>query len=225
MTVVQAAPAAWADAGPRQAFRLAAGELGIASAAWLFVEQTAQDQGESGVAALRDQLGREWSVLDAACAGWLRGARRESLQPATAQVAARLQGATRLLLVGHEADAVDALLPLLPHSVRVGLLCHGDPHISWPRVLANHGGRVHALGLDDFQSWAGPRSALLTFVYGQPGVQAFVQPLWLRVGGADVRLQFAQLLGWRVMPLPLEVYPRWLVAAEADSLTELLPER
>ena len=68
-------------------------------------------------------------------------------------------------------------------------------------------------------------SALLTFVYGQPGVQAFVQPLWLRVGGADVRLQFAQLLGWLVMPLPLEVYPRWLVAAEADSLTELLPER
>lgn len=211
-------------AGLRQAFRLAAGELGMASAAWLFVEQTASMQGDDGVAELRDVLGREWSVLDAVCAGWLKGERRAPLDEAAAEVAARLEGASRLLLVGYEADAVDRLLPRLQASTRVGLLCHGDTHVDWSRVLSNHGGRVAALALDDFQSWAGPRSSLLTFVYGQPGSQDFVQPLWLRVGGADVRLQFAQLLGWRVMALPLEVYPRWLVAAEQDSLTELVPD-
>jgi hypothetical protein len=38
-----------------------------------------------------------------------------------------------------------------------------------------------------------------------------------------VRLQFRSLLGWRILDLPLALYPRWLVAAERGTLTELCP--
>ena len=204
-----------------QAFRLAASELGMASAAWLFVRETAAEQGDEGVAALRDQLGRAWPVLDAVCAGWLSGA--QAPRPDVDAVLQLLQGIARLVLVGHEALWVDALLPALDPSVRVGLVQEGDPLTHWPRVLANHGHRVEPLGLADFQTWAGPRSVLMSFVYGATSNQVFVLPAWLRVTGPDVRLQFRSLLGWRILDVPLEIYPRWLVAADAQTLTDLRP--
>ena len=108
-------------------------------------------------------------------------------------------------------------------SVRVGLVQEGDPLTHWPRVLANHGHRVEPLGLADFQTWAGPRSVLMSFVYGATSNQVFVLPAWLRVTGPDVRLQFRSLLGWRILDVPLEIYPRWLVAADAQTLTDLRP--
>lgn len=204
-----------------QAFRLAASELGMASAAWLFVRETADVEGDAGVAILRDQLGRSWPVLDAACAGWLAGAREHRID--VQAVLPPLAGITRLVLVGYEADWVDVLIAALPPDVQVGLILLGDPLAQWSRVLANHGRRVQALALADFQAWAGPRSVLMTFVYGVSGDQVFVLPTWLRTAGPDVRLQFRSLLGWRVLDLPLAVYPRWLVAAERQTLTDLLP--
>jgi hypothetical protein len=90
-------------------------------------------------------------------------------------------------------------------------------------VLANHGGRIEPLTLEDFQAWAGPRSVLLTFVYGAAASQIFVLPAWLRATGPDVRLQFRSLLGWRILDVPMEIYPRWLVAADVHTLTELRP--
>jgi hypothetical protein len=210
----------------QQAFRLAASELGMASAAWLFVQETAASAatpvaGATAVAALRDEMGRAWPVLDTVCAGWLGGVRE--LQVQVDAIAAVMQGAERLVLVGYESAWVDALLAVLPVQTRVGLVLAGDPLTRWERVLANHGRRVEPLSLEDFQTWAGPRSVLLTFVYGVSGHQIFTLPTWLRVAGPDVRLQFRSLLGWRILDVAMEVYPRWLVAAEVQTLTHLLP--
>lgn len=206
-----------------QAFRLAAGELGMASAAWLYATTTHADQGDAGVSRLRDELGRAWPVLDAVCAGWLDGVRPGL--PDTAGVLARLQGATRLLLIGIETRWIDALVAALPAAVHVGLVRVSPLDPDWPRVVANHGGRVELVDLDDFQAWAGPRSVLLTWGYGRAGQQLFVLPSWLRVAGPDVRLQFRALVVWQVLDLPLEVYPRWLVEAGPDSLTDLIVAR
>lgn len=215
-----------AFAAQRQAFRLAAAELGMASAAWITVEACSEAAGDGAVHELRDALGREWPVLDAVCAGWLQGARRP--RPAVAPLQAALAGTQRLVIVGHEALWLDALVAAQSTAgapaLRLGLVCEGDPLADWDRVLANQAGRVERLGLADFQGWAGPRSSLLTFVYGQGNGTVFVLPPWLRVSGSDVRLQFRQLLGWSVLGLPLQVYPRWLVAAAADTLTELVED-
>ena len=209
----------------QQAFRLAASELGMASAAWLFVQETAAmgtvQEGTVAVAALRDTMGRAWPVLDAVCAGWLAGVRapRGEVNAVLPQVS----GAPRLVLVGYESAWVDALLAVLPAQVRVGLVLAGDPLADWERVLANHSGRVEGLSLENFQAWAGPRSVLLTFVYGAAASQIFVLPTWLRTAGPDVRLQFRSLLGWRILDVPMEIYPRWLVAADAQTLTDMRP--
>ncbi len=205
----------------QQAFRLAAAELGMASAAWLFVQETAAMGQTDEVALLRDEMGRAWPVLDAVCANWLAGTPQPQID--VEAVRAQLQGASRLVLVGYESTWLDALLPSLPPALRVAVLTVGDPLANWDRMLANHGTRVEPLRLEDFQSWAGPRSVLLTFVYGAAGRQIFVVPSWLRVSGLDVRLQFRSLLGWRILDIPMEIYPRWLVAADADTLTDLRP--
>lgn len=205
----------------QQAFRTASSELGMASAAWLFVQETAATEGDPGVATLRDELGRLWPVLDAVCAGWLEGARNAQVQ--SEELLAELTGSTRLVVVGIESLWLDHLIAQLPSAVQIGLVQQGDPVTHWPRVVSNYGDRVRLLQLADFQTWAGPRSSLLTFVYGQAHDQVFVLPGWLRVCGTDVRMQFRTLLGWRVLDAPMEVYPRWLVAASVDSLTALRP--
>jgi hypothetical protein len=205
----------------QQAFRTAASELGMASAAWLFVREAAATEGDAGVAALRDELGRSWPVLDAVGAGWLDGARAALIQ--SDELLADLVGSTRLVVVGLESEWLDHLVAILPATVQVGLVQQGDPVTHWSRVVSNYGGRVRLLQLADFQSWAGPRSALLTFVYGQAHDHVFVLPGWLRVCGSDVRMQFRALLGWRVLDAPMDVYPRWLVAASVNTLTSLRP--
>lgn len=208
-----------------QSFRLAASELGMASAGWLFVGETAAESANDAAASasigeLRDRMGRAWPVLDTLCAGWLAGQRSPGVS--VASLLPHLAGAERIVLVGYEALWLDALLAALPGEVRVGLVLMGDPLADWERVLANHGGRIEALSLEDFQSWAGPRSVLLTLVYGATGRHLFVLPAFLRTTGADVRLQFRALLGWHILDVPMELYPRWLVAAEADAVTELV---
>lgn len=205
----------------QQAFRTAASELGMASAAWLFVQETAALDGAAGVEAMRDDMGRLWPVLDAVCAGWLGGTKQPVVTPL--DILPQLAGARRVVLVGLEALWLDALLQALPPDTQVGLVQHGDPVTHWARVADNYGGRVQLLPLADFQSWAGPRSVLMTFVYGQTQNQVYVLPSWLRVCGPDVRMQFRALLGWHVLQVPMAVYPRWLVAASADTLTDIRP--
>lgn len=203
-----------------QAFKLAASELGMASASWLFVRETAAENGPEGVVTLRDQLGRTWPVLDAVCAGWLNGQRVAHFH--SRQLETRLQGIRKIVFVGHEAHWLDALLTQLPPGIPVGLVQEGEStSTQWTRVFANYRGRVEPLTLTNFQAWAGARSVLVGFVYGSPGQQFFVPPTWLRAAGSDVRLQFQALLGWRVLGLPLEIYPRWLVATDPHTFTDL----
>lgn len=207
-----------------QAFRLAAAELGMASAGWLFVSTAARAGADAAVVELRDILGRTWPVLDAICAGWLEGARPlDTPTPAMYQtLSAALAGAWRVVVVGVESRCLDALCATLSAPVRLGLIRHSDLDPDWNRVLANHRGRIEALDLSNFQTWAGPRSVLLTCTYGTTDGQHFVLPAWLRVAGSDVRLQFRDLIGCNMLAVPLHVYPRWLVTVDSHSFTGLL---
>lgn len=207
--------------GLDQAFRMAAAELGMCSAARLFVRELAAEGGPPLVAEARDLLGRAYPVLDFVAACAIEGAPETPADPGP--VLSALAGITRLLVVGIEADFLDALEPRL-EGVEIGLLAEvGGLAADLRRVLANYGGRVRAVGLDDFQSWAGRRSALLTFVYGTDGHVAHVQGAWLRVSGPDVRTQFRSLVGWDILGRPLDVYPRWLVETHREDFSELAP--
>jgi hypothetical protein len=205
--------------GLDQAFTVAAGELGMACAAWLFVENVSQEGGAEGVAALRDALGRAFPVLDAVAAHWLAGARTLHTDPAP--VLAACEGASELVVVGLEAFFLDALVARLPPSTRCALLCHSPFDVDWERVLSNHGGRVSRVNLESFQAWAGPRSVLLTFAYGVGGGSTYVLPAWVRATGEDVRTQFRSLMAWDVLQAPMFVYPRWLVEVDAASFTHV----
>lgn len=203
-----------------QAFTLAAGELGMASAAWLFAQEVWADGGDAAVQELRDELGRRWPVLDAICAAWLDGARAPT--PDAAPLLPTLAELKRVVIVGLEARWLDALAAAAPKDLRLGLVRASEFTPDWDRVLDNLAGRVELLELGDFQSWAGPRSALLTFVYGAGGAGGlFALSAWVRVAGPDVRTQFRELIGWDVLRVPVAVYPRWLVAVTPDDFTSL----
>ena len=185
---------------PDPAFTLAAAELGMATSAWLFAEEIHAIEGSEGVALLGDRLGRKWPVLDAICAAWLDGARppKVCVQP----LIDRLQGFRRLL--------------------RLGLLRHSELLPDWERVASNLPSRVEFVDLANFQSWAGARSALLSFVYGCSNTsqdELFTTTSWARVAGPDMRTQFRDLFAWDVLGVPLRLYPRWLVTVTPDQFT------
>lgn len=202
------------------AFELASAELGFGSAAWLFVEQIAAISGDAAVAELREQLGSSFSVLDLIAKRWLDGERPERVE--TAPIQRALRGARRLLVIGLEARHLDAIVRDLPADVRIGLLTYRLQRVDWERVLGNFGGRVEAVSLSEFQSWAGARSALLTFVYGTRGLTMYVLSAFLRVYGSDVRTQFRDIIGWDVLGAPPEIYPRYLVESATTDLTLLV---
>ncbi|MEW5854002.1 MAG: hypothetical protein AB2A00_34830 [Myxococcota bacterium] len=205
--------------GLEQAFRLAAGELGMCTASWLFTAQLGAAGGQAMVAALRDELGRTFPVLDFVATRWLRG--EAPLAPVSERVVERCRGVEQLLVVGLETSFLDPLLPLLG-GVRVSILTESPLKVDWRRVVANLGHDVRPVGLADFQVLAGRRSALLTFLYGRHGRTTHVMPAWLRVMGADVRTQFRTIVGWDVLGAPMYVYPRWLFEIPSDDFTDLL---
>ncbi|MCA9613848.1 MAG: hypothetical protein H6722_31085 [Sandaracinus sp.] len=207
-------------AGTEQAFEVAAGELGFASAAWLFVREVAAAGGATEVEALRDALGRAFPVLDAVAAEWLEGARAPSLD--VDAVLRVLEGSRRVLVVGMESDALDALMPALADDVEIALLEYSVLDANWDRVLANYDGRVRRTDLGSFHAWAGARSAVVTFVYGHDGRHAHVRPAWLRLLGSDVRTQFRAFVGWNLLRDTLYVYPRFLHEHPLTELTALI---
>jgi hypothetical protein len=207
--------------GLDQAFAAVAGELGMATAAWLFVRAVARCTGDDGVASLADRAGGEFTVLDAVAHGWLEGAREPRTDPRP--VLDALGNVTRLVIVGVEATMLDALVGGLPPSVKIAMIAHSPFPADWDRVLDNYGGRIERVDLDTFQNWAGGKSALLTFAYGRQGSRTAVLPLWLRACGADVRSQFRALVAWDVLGAPLRLYPRWLVEVEVDTFTHFVP--
>jgi hypothetical protein len=202
------------------AFELASAELGFVSASWLFVEAVAKASGDEAVAALRDELGASFSVLEHVATQWLEGERPKPVD--TRAVTAALAGARRVLVVGVEANHIDALVRDLDPSVAVGLVTYRLQEVDWARVIDNFGGRVEPVDLAEFQAWAGARSAILTFVYGTRGELMNVLPAFLRVVGADVRTQFRDVIGWSVIDRAPEVYPRYLVETLTSELTMLV---
>lgn len=206
-------------AGLAQAFRLAAAELGMCSAAWLFAEEVAAAGGEPLLTALRDELGRAFPVLDTVVAARLEGAQGPDV--ALDGVLALCQGASRVLVVGNEARFLDPLVQALP-GVDFVLLTSQMLGADWDRVAANFAGRVTTVQLGEFQRYAGLGTVLLTFVYGVGRATAHVLPTWVRVGGEDTRTQFRRLVGWDVLRRPFYVYPRWLVEVSTESFTHLV---
>lgn len=203
-----------------QALRVAAAELGMASAARLFVREVAAIAGADGVAELRDRLGRAYPVLDLVAGRWLADAPAHALD--VDAVIDALNGIRRLVIVGVEADALDALVPRLA-SVEVGLCTEGRALMpEWRRVLANYDAQVQAIGLAEVARWAGPRAAILTFVYGGDRHVVHASPQWLRVSGPDVRTLFRSLIAWDVLGGIPEVYPRWSVEVDRTTFSEVV---
>jgi len=206
--------------GVAQAFHVAAAELGMCSAAWLFVREVADEGGDPLVEELRDFLGRDYPVLDAVAAKWLAGARAPVTDPGP--VIAACAGAARLLVVGVETTFLDVLVPRLVWT-EVSLLTHGAFAVDWDRVASNYAGRLHTVDIASFQRLAGRRSALLTFLYGARGETTWVDPAWLRVIGPDVRTQFRSIIGWDVLASVMYVYPRWLCETSLADFSHVVP--
>jgi hypothetical protein len=138
-----------------------------------------------------------------------------------APVAAALRSLSRLVVVGIEADCLDALVPRLP-GVRVGVVPDLTHDADLARVVANLGRRVELLDLGGFQRWAGRSAGLLTVVYGADGFRATVCQAWLRAHGPDVRGRFRTIAGWNVLGPRMDAYPRWLGETDASELSPLV---
>jgi len=203
-----------------QAFHMTAAELGMCSAARLFVRELAAAGGDALVREARDRLGRDYPVLDFVAARALDGDADPPIDPGPVRGA--LGGIARLLVVGLEAFFLDALVEALP-EVEIGLIADsGETELDLRRVLANYRGRVEGVALGDIHRWAGRRSALLTFVYGADAHVVYVNAAWLRVSGPDVRSAFRSLVGWDIFGRPMLVYPRWLVETARSDLSRVV---
>jgi hypothetical protein len=209
-----------ADASLEPAFRLAAGELGMSSASWLFIEEVEAEAGREGLLALRERLGRAFPVLDATVAARLDGVPGPDL--ATGPLVELCAGATRVVIVGHESRFLDALMRALP-ATPVWLVTTGVLDTDWERVASNHDARLTLVDLDGFQRGAGARSVLLTWIYGHDETTTYALPGWARAVSEDVRVQFRSLVGWDVLGRAFYVYPRWLVRFPRASFTHVVP--
>ena len=124
--------------------------------------------------------------------------------------------------VGLDAAFADALVDGIGDRAKVAIVAHSMFDVNWDRVLDNFGGRVERVDLDSFQRWGGAKSALVTFAYGREGARTAVDPLWHRALGPDVRAQFRSLVAWDILGVPLQLYPRWLTEADAESFTHFV---
>jgi hypothetical protein len=202
-----------------EAFSVAVSELGVLTAARLFVREVAEEGGAALVEELATTLGLEYAVLEAVARQWLAGARRAEADASAALAACT--GASQLVIVGLEADCLDALVPKL-QDTRAVLVRTPGVATDYERLTAGYGGRLETAELGALQRFAGRKSTLLTFLYGTRGDATWVDPLWMRVNGADVRTQFRALIGWEVLGAPMDLYPRWLVETTAAEFSHLV---
>jgi hypothetical protein len=204
--------------GVVDAFTLAARELGMCSAAWLFVQEVAEHGGSELVHELRDLLGRDYPTLDTVATSWDEGRRAPTID--IAPILAACAGVSRLLIVGIESMFLDVLVPALGET-RASVLVDNEIATDWGRVLANYRG-LEAVDLSSFQGLAGRRSALLTFLYGTSDEATWVDPVWMRVIGGDVRMQFRSIIGWDVLGTVSYLYPRWKTEAPLSDFTHVI---
>lgn len=203
-----------------KAYGAVIGELGMASAAWIFVEEVARHAGEQGVSAFAERIGVDYPVADAVASAWLAGRRPHA--PDAAPVLEILRDLSHVVVIGLESAHLDALVASAPPTLTLSLLAHRPFPVDWDRVVSNYAGRVSLVGIDDFQSVAGPRSGLLGFAYGVHDARTHVPPLWARALGEDVRTQFRALVGWEALGWPMHRYPRWLVETAIDDFTHFV---
>lgn len=208
--------------GIGRAFHAAAGELGMLTTSRMVVDEVHAESGAAGVAELRATLGRSYAVLDAVASARL--ADEPVPRPDPRPVVAALAGATSLLVVGPEADALDGLVPALG-GLRIGLLASSELEVDWARCAASYGPSAEVVPAADWARWAGRRAALLTFLYGRRAATTFVVPAWLRMNGPDVRTVFRTVLGWDVLVRAPDVYPRWLAETSVRDFTTVVGGR
>ena len=108
--------------GLDQALSAVAGELGMASASWVFVRAVARCSGDEAVAKLAEEVGPEFVVLEAIARAWLAGEHEPKTD--TAKVIEAIGKATRVVVVGLEVAWLDRLLDKLPASVKIALVTH-----------------------------------------------------------------------------------------------------
>ncbi len=205
--------------GIGRAFHATAGELGMLTTSRLIVDEVFAAAGEAGLRELRATLGRRYAVLDTVASAKLADVPTPTPDPTRAADA--LRGATSLLVVGVEADALDGLVPALG-SLRLGVLAASELEVDWARCAASYGPTAEVVPSADWARWAGRRAALLTFLYGRRGPVTFVVPAWLRMNGPDVRTSFRTVLGWDVLGRAPDVYPRWLVETSVRDFSTIV---
>ncbi len=204
------------------AFALAAGELGMFSAARLFCEQMFAEGGAALVGHLRELIGPVYPVLDVVAARVQGGAPLPSPDPRP--LLEELRGIGRVVTVGTEAWIIDALVERLPATVALGVVLDETLPASPARIAANLEGRATLVALDEVVRWSGARTALLTAVYGSDGYSATVCTAWLRLMGPDTRTCFGALVGWNLLGPAMEAYPRWLQHTLVETFTVLVDD-
>ena len=176
--------------GIGDAFHLAAGELGMASASWLFIKEVADVGGAEAVLALRDALGREFPVLDAVAEEWIGGARDPRTDPGFVLDACR--GATKLVVVGLESAFLDALVPRLGDTALV-LVQQSSFEPDWSRVLANLGPHATGADLAGFQAHGG-RSSVTAFRGSSPRCSSPIRSRMVRSSSSAMSIR--PRVGW-----------------------------
>ncbi|MCC7181117.1 MAG: hypothetical protein IT177_22250 [Acidobacteria bacterium] len=207
--------------GFEPAFRTCAGELGVWSAARLFVNAAWAAGGETAVEALHDDLGLRYPVVDDVARRVLT-VRAPLGPPRVDGVLARCEGLRALVVVGVEAALLGPVVDSLPPQVDVVALFDSTFPVDATRVQASWAPRVRLADLASFQRAAGSRSALVTPVYGADVFRAVVAPIWVRAHGPEVRLQFRRLIGVNLVGPRMAAYPRWLIDTPADDFTDLV---
>jgi hypothetical protein len=205
----------------RESFFVAAQELGMWSASALFLREVSARAGIDAIDQLRDRLSQDYPIFDALAE---RCARGEPLALDPTRPASALRGASKVLVIGFDADPLDALVDQLDPTTRVGLVASvGELCGDLRRTLANYRGRVEHVELASLPAWVGRKSALVTFVYGvDEHDSAYTSLAWLRTQGPDVRTQFRSLVGWNLLGRSPMIHPRWVVASPAEDFSELV---
>jgi len=203
------------------AFRACAGELGIWSAARLFVNAAWDAGGAGAVAAVDADLGGEYPVVDDVARRVLTG-HAPLPAPVVDAVLERCAGLRHLVVVGVEAALLGPLADRLPATVDIVALFDATFPIDESRVRASWTPRVRLADLASFQQAAGARSALLTPVYGADGFRAVVAPIWVRVHSPEVRPRFRRLIGVNLVGGRMAAYPRWLSDVPSLDFTDLI---
>lgn len=206
----------------RESFFVAAQELGMWSASTLLLRELSALGDHGSIEEARALLSREYPIFDAVAARWASEGTAPRLDPSGALAAVR--GVSRLLVVGFDADPLDAVVDGVDPGTRVGLVSAvGELSGDLARVLANYRGRVEHVTLAEVPRWVGRRSALMTFVYGVDAHgTAYTSLAWLRVLGPDVRTQFRSLVGWNLLGASPSIHPRWVVATPSDDFSDLV---